>query len=177
MTLPIVVILALALAPRGGDSGHGTVAVQAPPRNGACATLMDSMPAALLDLQRREVKPADDQVRAWGDPAIVLRCGVDRPAGLAPASDATVFYIKDTAPGNGVLWLPDPNEQDTGAPTVFTAVDRDVYVEVRIPRGQDVVPLPQLSDLIAAAYPNPVCLGQTTSGGPAIPDEQLCTHR
>lgn len=177
ITLPIVVILALALAPKDDDSGSGPVKAPAPADNAACAPLMDSLPDELLDLQSREVTPDDDQVQAWGDPAIVLRCGVDRPAGLEPASDATVFYIKDTAPGDGVLWLPDPNEKDDGAPTIFTAIDRDVYVEVQIPRRQDVVPLPQISDLIIAAFPDPVCLGQTTSGGPVIPDDQLCTQR
>jgi len=179
IALPIVVILALALAPgdSGSGSGSGSVSIQRPPGNAACAPLMDSLPDALLGLPRRDTSPADDQVRAWGDPAIVLRCGVDRPAMLEPASDATVFYIKDKAEGNGVLWLTDPNEQDDGGPTIFTAVDRGAYVEVQIPRGQDVVPLPQLSDLIAAAFPTAVCLGQTTSNGPVIPDDQLCTRR
>ncbi|MDR1999854.1 MAG: DUF3515 domain-containing protein [Frankiaceae bacterium] len=175
MTLPVVVILALALAPR--NTGSGTVAIQRPPSEPACAALMSSLPDALVGLARREVRPSDDQVRAWGDPALVLRCGVSRPAALVPASDATVFYIKDKAVGDGVLWLPDANHEAGAGPTAFTAVDRDVYVEVLIPSGQNVVPLPQISDLISAAFPDPVCLGQTTGVGPVIPDDQLCSHR
>ena len=178
VTIPVVVILALAFS--GGTSGSGPSAVKVtpPPAVAACGTLMASMPSSLGDLSSRTVTPASSQVRAWGDPAVVLRCGVERPAALVPGStDPQISIAPLGSSAAGVLWDQPDVESDGTAPTVFTAVDRDVYIEVTIPAGNQQVPLPQISGLILAAFPTAVCLGQTNGAGPVIPDDQLCTHR
>jgi hypothetical protein len=79
---------------------------------------------------------------AWGDPPVALICGVERPAGLAP--DSALYQI------NGVNWLVDDSDPET---TVWTAVDRSVYVEVRVPASVDSGPATVLSTTIAAALP------------------------
>ena len=141
---------------------------------------MASLPDKLLDLDARTTSPASAQVKAWGSPAIILRCGVPRPPDLVVASSQTVFYITGgQAAGNSVLWLPanTDGQTDSTKPTVLTAIDRSVYIEVTLPPNQSSVPLPQVSDLIAAAFPTPVCYGQSNGSGPIVPDDQLCTHR
>jgi uncharacterized protein DUF3515 len=47
--------------------------------NPACARLADRLPATLLHEHRRDTDPASPALAAWGDPAIVLRCGVTPP--------------------------------------------------------------------------------------------------
>ncbi len=73
------------------------------------------------DAVSRDVDPDDGLTAAWGDPAIVLRCGVPPPAEYQP--DAQLFDV------DGVEWL--PVEGDGGF--FFTTVDREAYVEVAVP--------------------------------------------
>jgi hypothetical protein len=87
--------------------------------------VLAGLPVQLTDdLPPRRTQTDSALVRAWGDPSVVLRCGVVRPAGLQPAASAQLVEI------DGVNWLPD---QTSGA-TVFTSVDRAVYVEVSVPK-------------------------------------------
>jgi hypothetical protein len=87
-------------------------------------------------------------VRAWGDPAVVLVCGAARPAGLQPGAALVVLdsvnYYVDTSQKDAVVW---------------TAVDRPVYVQVRLPASADsssVTELtPRISAALAAATPSP----------------------
>jgi hypothetical protein len=178
IALPVVVILALAFAGGLSDKGPGKVAVSAPPTVAACAPLMAKMPQVLAGLASRTVTPDSDQVRAWGNPAVVLRCGVNRPTFLAPGSSDQQYYIQGTGSASqGVLWDQPSDSTPADKPVVFTAVDRDVYVEVTLPPGQSVVPMPNISDLILSVFPTAVCEGQTTGATPLVPDDQLCTYR
>jgi hypothetical protein len=86
-----------------------------------CAALHDALPNTVDDAVERDVDPSSEYVAAWGQPAIVLRCGVAMPASYRP--DAQLFEI------DGVGWLPD--EGDGGM--FFTTVDREVLVEVAVP--------------------------------------------
>jgi hypothetical protein len=92
-----------------------------PATEAVCARLLDDLPDTVDGQQRRDVSPPDALAAAWGDPAIVLRCGVSRPATLTP--QAQLFEV------NGVAWFP---EQLT-AGYVFTTYDRTAYVEVTVP--------------------------------------------
>ncbi|MDQ3480301.1 MAG: DUF3515 domain-containing protein, partial [Actinomycetota bacterium] len=69
--------------------GSGSVSVAAPQPSGAaaneCAALLDGLPDLVLEQEARDVEPADASAAAWGDPAVVLRCGVKRPAELEPS--------------------------------------------------------------------------------------------
>jgi hypothetical protein len=108
--------------------------VEAPALNGAharsCRALVDALPSKVAGLPRVDADVGKGSGAAWGDPAIELRCGVPRPAGLTPTSQCEVV--------NGVGWYI-PQEQQTGRnagrPTdiTMTTVGRSEYVEVRVP--------------------------------------------
>ena len=106
---------------------------------------------------------------AWGNPPIVLRCGVNRPAELRPGSAALLFDIAGPR-GGSVEWLPNSLKD----PTTFTTVDRAVYIEVTKPASAQS-PLATLSDAIASVLPA-VCTGQPPDGG-SVPPSQLCVNR
>ena len=79
---------------------------------------------------------------AWGDPPVVLRCGVERPPTFV--RDSPLFEL------NGVTWYADDSDPEQ---TVFTTVDRPVYVEVTVPSSIDSEPVITLSGLVTATLP------------------------
>ncbi|MGN6577662.1 MAG: DUF3515 domain-containing protein [Nocardioides sp.] len=91
-----------------------------------CASLLDALPDVLDGLQRRHVEPSDAYAAAWGDPAVVLRCGVGRPKGFNAVSSCQIT--------NGVAWFI-PDSQITGQPEAITmtTIGRSPGVEVRLP--------------------------------------------
>jgi hypothetical protein len=92
-----------------------------PPTAASCQELLAALPETLDGQPSREVSPADASAAAWGDPAIVVRCGVERPPGLTP--DAQLFEVDRLA------WFPE--ELPDGYR--FTTYDRDPVVEVVVP--------------------------------------------
>ncbi len=110
--------------------GSGNVPVDSPSPSGAharaCSELLDALPDSVAGEQRRTVEPEDAYAAAWGDPAIVLRCGVPRPEGYDEFATC-----QET---NGVGWFI-PEKQITGEPEeiVMTTVGREQSVEVRLP--------------------------------------------
>jgi hypothetical protein len=105
--------------------GFGAVTIdpfdQDPDSADACAALLNDLPDVVGDAVRRDVKPEAIPAAAWGQPAIVLRCGVGMPAGYQ--LDAQLLDI------DGIGWFA---EEGTGG-TFFTSTDRQVLVEVAIP--------------------------------------------
>ena len=109
-----------------------------------CRTLVGGLPRTLGDAVRRDV---DSSVRttaaAWGDPAIVLRCGVDLPPEYRP--DAEAYEV------DGVAWFPVAGEGGT----FFTTTGRVATVELAVP--DDYAPesgvLTELAQAVAAAVP------------------------
>ena len=102
------------------DGGSGTSgAVTAAPRaaDPACATALATAPESVLGRPRSPL-PVQGAA-AWGEPAVVVRCGLPEPA---PTTDRCVTV-------NDVDWIVD----DRGDPLVFTAYGRSPTVEVRIP--------------------------------------------
>jgi hypothetical protein len=104
----------------------GAVTVTPPPTAPAatvalCGRLLGALPTTLAGHRARAVSAAPDRVVAWGDPPIVLRCGVARVP--VPPDTNKQFAI------NGVRWLAEAR----GANVVFTTTDRTVPVEVTIP--------------------------------------------
>ncbi len=65
--------------------------------------------------------PRSPRVVAWGDPPIVLRCGVARPAGYNPNGSVAVI--------NGVSWW----QQIDRRVVRWTVVGRAAYVELVVP--------------------------------------------
>jgi len=107
-----------------------SVEVDAPELSGpdaaACADLVDGLPDKVADELRRPVAPDDRSAAAWGDPPIVLGCGVPRPGDFDDLSTCQIT--------NGVAWFI-PDEQITGdaVDIVMTTIGRSPGVEVRIP--------------------------------------------
>lgn len=115
-----VVLLALALA-----GCAGPIRIDPPAPEGAaakgCQELHRMLPETLEGAARAETTPKSPYVAVWGDGEIALRCGVPRPAKMNPT---------DIVPEvNGVAWFADPDR-----PTLFTAIDREAYIEVTISR-------------------------------------------
>jgi hypothetical protein len=108
----------------------------------ACRHLTRGLPGSVDDQTRRTVTPSGAHGAAWGDPAIVLTCGVPRPHGLTRAATCQVT--------NGVGWYI-PLHQMTGQPRdiTMTTVGRAEYVEVQIPADY-WPPAPTMADLAPA---------------------------
>ncbi len=127
--------MAMVLVLAGCGSGPGAVAVTAPAPTGPaatqCAALLGGLPATVLGEPARDVSPADAVAASWGDPAIVLRCGVPRPAALVATS--ACFEV------NGVGWLVTQDgrevsgDQPVTGTLTFTTIGRSTYVEVSVP--------------------------------------------
>jgi hypothetical protein len=91
-----------------------------------CARLVDYLPPTLAGNASRVISPRSPLVHVWGDPPIVLRCGVPRPAGYDPASaEATVV--------NGVHWFQQIGTDDV----TWTAIRRGVNLELTVPKSYD----------------------------------------
>jgi hypothetical protein len=181
VAVPLTVLLAFLLTRPGtrpGTSGQpgaasgtprtgtGPVTVAAPEHaddatKAACVAVFARLPVQLGTLPARKTDSDSSFVAAWGEPATVLRCGVNRPGDLTPRSAALVVDV------NGVQWLP----KQAPAATVFTTIDRAVYIEVTVPsvRAFD----PALSDAVRALPA--VCAAQNASG--TEPTTRLCTRR
>jgi hypothetical protein len=108
----------------------------------ACPALIRALPAQLGDLVGRPVRSGSSWVLAWGEPPVVLRCGVGRPAGFV-VGGANVFGV------NGVTWFAQP--QPDRKSLVWTVVDREVYIEVRLPAQYASAPVPPISDAVKAS--------------------------
>jgi Protein of unknown function (DUF3515) len=139
VALPVTVVLVLLFARLAGGDDSPEVApatptavalpaipVSPPPTlseaaQKACQELVSALPTTLGDRPARPVQSSSPYVAAWGDPAVVLRCGVATPAGYAP--DSQVFDI------SGVRWFPVAR----GSSTVWTVVNKSVRVEVTAP--------------------------------------------
>jgi hypothetical protein len=113
-----------------------------PEADASCPALMSTLPLELAGEPSRRVKSDTPYAYAWGDPPVVLICGVQRPAGYVVGVSAIQI--------NGVQWYVDTGDPDT---TVWTTVDRPVYVQVSLPSSVDSAPVTALTTEIAAALP------------------------
>ena len=162
--VPVVVALAVLVnvLGRSGD-GEGSAAqvqggastaredlpvlpVEVPPvtpeADASCPALMRALPLELDGEPSRRVQSDSPYAYAWGDPAIVLVCGVDRPEGYVTGAAAIQI--------NGVQWYVDTSDPDT---TVWTTVDRPVYVQISLPPSVDSAPVTALTPQIAQTLP------------------------
>ena len=113
-----------------------------PEADASCPALMGTLPLELAGEPSRRVDSDTPYAYAWGDPATVLICGVDRPAGYVVGTSAIQI--------NGVQWYVDTSDPDA---TVWTTVDRPVYVQITLPPEVDSAPVTALTPQIAAALP------------------------
>lgn len=131
--LPIRRVLAVATVAAAGlvaCGAPGSVSVTASQPTGVaveeCADLIHALPTLVLGQEARDVEPADAPAAAWGDPAVVLRCGVERPVQLEASSPCLV--------ANDVGWLAD---EDSESVVVFTTIGRSTYVELSVPTAYE----------------------------------------
>lgn len=133
--------LAVPAAPAPGESGR------------YCSQLMSLLPNDLGGFQRRPLIAGTPGQAAWGDPAIVLRCGLSDPAELTCSAPLTKFTGAD---GTSVEWL----RTAAGASVTYLAVDRPVRIAVTVPDSAGIGPVQGLSDLIGRTLPErDVCSG------------------
>lgn len=133
--------VSVLLAGCGGPVTVGVPRLDATAR-AVCSDLVTALPDRVDGAERTEVEPADAPAAAWGDPAIVLRCGVPMPDEFDDYSTC-----QET---NGIGWFI-PDSQMTGASTeiTMTTIGRDVNIEVRLPE-EHWPPANAMVDLSAA---------------------------
>jgi hypothetical protein len=90
-----------------------------------CRDLAKALPDRLDGLEQRATVPDSTFTAAWGDPAVVVRCGVRPPTGLQPTSQ--LFGV------NRVDWFPQVAEDGSAT---FTTTGRVTYVEVVVPESR-----------------------------------------
>jgi len=106
----------------------------------ACTALMSALPVDLSGAHRRATNGGGPGIAAWGDPVIIMRCGLETPAQL----DCSAAFTQI----NGVSWLELPAE---GLPeTTYIASDRSVRIALTLSNTYGVGPIQQLSDIISA---------------------------
>lgn len=137
-----------------------------------CTGVLQYLPQRLDGLAPRVVHPRPDSpfVIAWGEPAIVFRCGVDRPRALVPQSSAQIFSANGAS---GPYWLPVRGAKTT----TWTVIDRTVYVELTVPNSYQQPPLTPIGTAVLKGMPDAVCLPQAALGQTPPPGSELCTHR
>jgi len=92
----------------------------------ACEGFFDDLPATLNDEEPRDTEPADALGAAYGDPAMVLTCGVALP------DDYDKFSSCEEA--NGVGWyVPLEEIEDQAADVTLTAVGYQPVVRLEMP--------------------------------------------
>ena len=109
----------------------------------ACPALMGQLPLELAEETSRPVDSDSPFAYAWGDPATVLVCGAEPPAGYVVGGPQTLVV-------SGVEWFVDTTDPDV---YVWTTVDRNVPVQVRVPASSDSAAPTALSPLVAGSIP------------------------
>ena len=141
-SLAVAAALLLAVASGCADDGAPDLAPAPGGNSDACAGVVDRVPQTVLD--RTRTAPQAVGVAAWGDPPIVLQCGIDVPQG--PTSDPC-FTV------DGVDWIVD-NPDATDRAASYVTYGRDPAVRVTVPGDRDESS-GALVDLAAAVSPLP----------------------
>jgi hypothetical protein len=108
----------------------------------ACPALMQQLPVELAGETSRMVSSDTPHAYAWGDPPVVLVCGVAPPSGYVQGTQGIVI--------NGVEWFVDTTDPDT---VVWTTVDRTVPVQMQVPATTDSALVTAASAIIGTAIP------------------------
>ncbi|MFC8916565.1 DUF3515 domain-containing protein [Streptomyces sp. NPDC047821] len=147
--LPAAVVAAAVLLAVAGCSrtdARASVAVPSPPSEEAayCGALHGQLPETVTGLDRSDPEPDSDLTAGWGDGAIVLRCGVARPAGMSHDK-------ADAVEVDGVDWL---LEKTGDGGTRLTTTYRKAYVEVTLDRSfTELKPLLDLAAPVSRTVP------------------------
>ena len=162
--MPVLVVLVVLVNVRGGSDDDaapaadvsGTSAPQraedlpvlpvevpapTPEADAGCPALMAALPLDLTGEPARLVDSDTPYAAAWGEPAVVLVCGVPQPAGLVAGEGLLQI--------DQVTWYVEQSEEAT----TWTAVDRAAYVQVTLPPDVDSAPVTVLSGVIGDTLP------------------------
>lgn len=101
----------------------------------ACARAAKKWPKTVAQGETREVSVDSPAVRAWGDPAIIARCGLTSPG---PTTDQCID-------ASGVDWV----ARDLKDGKAFVTYGREPAIEVLVPK--DYAPEPLVLGAFAAA--------------------------
>ncbi|MGY1728711.1 DUF3515 domain-containing protein [Geodermatophilus sp. SYSU D01062] len=112
-----------------------------PEADATCPALMSGLPLDLTGEPQRLVDSDTPYAAAWGEPPVVLVCGVPQPAGLVAGEGLLQI--------DQVTWFVEQTEEAT----TWTAVDRAAYVQVTLPPGVDSAPVTVLSGVVADTLP------------------------
>ncbi|MGH8963888.1 MAG: DUF3515 domain-containing protein, partial [Actinomycetes bacterium] len=148
VTLVVVVLIVAAQLRDQPPAPVQLAEVPAPAAGSAdCMRLLANLPskldgAAQGTLQRRTLAvPAPVGAAAWGEPPVVLRCGLDRPAELTATARllaiSGVQFLELSGPGKGA-WV---------------VVDRPAYIVIDLPSASGSGPLQQIAAVIGATLP------------------------
>ena len=125
-----LICLAVGLGLMGTVAGCGRQVNVSPPNpiDPRCERVISALPDTIDGAGKRPVKPDSTATAAWGEPPIVLRCGVARPAALTPTS--ALIEV------SGVAWLP----EELANGILFTNVAwpdpaNPLYLEIAVPEA------------------------------------------
>lgn len=143
LALVVGVLITASMVRNQALGPAGLAVVPAPAADSAdCARLLAALPAELDGAERRQLRaPGPAGAAGWGEPPIVLRCGLDRPADLTATSRLLAV--------SGVHFLEIPN----GDMSTWVAVDRSVYVAVAFPPSSGSGPLQEIATVISGTLP------------------------
>lgn len=148
LTLVVGVLLAASLVRNQALGPLGLAVVPAPAADSAdCALVLAALPEELEGgelgaLERRQLRaPIPVGAAGWGEPPVVLRCGLGRPSELTATSQLLTI--------SGVQFLEIPS---TGMST-WVAVDRSVYIAVALPPNSGSGALQQIATVIKHTLP------------------------
>lgn len=110
-----------------GCGGTVEVAVPAGAGSAACRAAAASWPATVANQHRVQVRAGPPAVAAWGDPAIIARCGVSPPG-------PTTLDCIDVS---GIDWVVEPLTDGVR----FTSYGRTPAIEVLVPGAYRPEPL------------------------------------
>ncbi|WP_411283207.1 DUF3515 family protein [Lapillicoccus sp.] len=116
----VVVPVLLGLVGLAGCSRSVEVTVPQLASDASCTAASGAWPTTVSGLSPVDVSPQSPAVRAWGDPAIVARCGVATPG---PTTDSCLSV-------NGIDWV--LTELTDGSK--FVTYGRVPAIEVLVPR-------------------------------------------
>ena len=142
--LLIVAVIVLGVLKQNAPTGPaGPLAVAANEQpyadSPACRTFMAALPARLGELDRRELAAGSPTIGAagYGDPAVVVRCGLADPSELT--CNAALTDV------NGVSYL----LLTVADSSTYLVVDRGVRVAISTPEGDSTATLQAISDVVS----------------------------
>ncbi|MDQ0987315.1 DUF3515 domain-containing protein [Streptomyces sp. V2I9] len=144
---PSAAVLVLAAAGCSLSDAQPPVPVPTPSSEAAayCEALDEVLPATVLEQERSDPSPDSELTAGWGDGAIVLRCGVPRPAKM---DDPQAQGVE----ADGVRWM---LEEPEGSGPRFTTTYRKAYVELTLSSAyaHDITPLAAFAGPVSKTVP------------------------